>query len=115
MKHDRQSIDKMIKTNRLKLSFEEHLSHYWIVILMLLGTGFWWYEAVGISNIKTQGPTLYQSFNIGLSFFLIATLFFTLQYRKLRFTEIITICTEKKLYGSDKKNSSKTKLDNFDQ
>jgi len=95
MIYNQQSIEEMINTQRLKLSVWDKISHYWIVILMLFGTGIFWFQSTKIYLNKGESFFLGRSFNIGLIFLATAILFSLLQYRRLKFIEKIICCTEK--------------------
>lgn len=100
----------MINSKRLRLSFWDKISHYWIVILMLFGTGFYWYQIIKGYFNKIE-PAYYSSeelFNVGFCFLIIAILFFAIQYRRLTFKKVIIDYPETKfkraLYITVKEN-----------
>ncbi len=85
MKFDNEALQEMIVSQKLKLSFWDKVSHYWIVILMFSGAVFWWYHVIAISIIKqeTAFPTLERSIQLGSGFLIISIVFFIIQYRRL--------------------------------
>ena len=96
MKYNDQLISEMINSKRLKLGYWDKISHYWIVILMLIGAGFFLLEATK-SYLNKLEPVIHSSeklFNIGFCFLVIAILFSSIQFRRLTFKKVIINFTE---------------------
>lgn len=97
MKFDNELLLEMIASRRLKLSFWDKFSHYWIVVLTFFGAIFWWYQVIkiNITKLETTFPTLERSIKLGVGFLIISIVFFIIQYRRLIFKRVIIDCTSK--------------------
>jgi hypothetical protein len=97
MKFDNELLLEMIASQRLKLSFWDKISHYWIVVLTFFGAIFCWYQVIkiNITTLETTSPTLERSIKLGIGLLVISIVFFTIQYRRLIFKQVIIDCTNK--------------------
>lgn len=97
MKFDNELLLEMITSQRLKLSFWDKISHYWIVVLTFFGAIFWWYQVIkiNITKLETTFPTLERSIMLGVGFLVISIVFFIIQYRRLIFKQVVIDCTKK--------------------
>jgi len=91
MKFTDDLIVGMKSSQRLKLSFWNSISHYWVVLLMALLTVFWWYQL--IKSFLTQSAPIFRGskelFNVGCCLLIVTSLFFVIQYRRLTFKKVV--------------------------
>lgn len=96
---NRKALKKMIEEGRLRLSFEEKVTHYMIVIFLLIPTLFSLYSLFEYYILKkhTGVRTPWEMLDFSLPFAILAILFFIIQYRRLRFKMVKTNLTRDEL------------------
>jgi len=89
-------IPLMKKTKRLKLTIDQALTHYWIVLFLLFiaSLSVWSLIEIYVTDTYTGVRTAKELINVSLPFLLLAIFFVFIQYRRLKFKEFNVTFTD---------------------